>query len=113
VPRGCERVDPWYFGDTALRVPPRVRGRVVSARVQQPCLFAYAEGRCRVKAALFLGGRHVGTEEARWPRATDRGRVLRWVLPRRPRGRDVLWLRLVKYETGESVERGGFSVRLR
>jgi Ca2+-binding RTX toxin-like protein len=113
LPAGCERVDPWFFGATALRVPPVVRGRVVRVRMPQPCLFAYAEGRCRVKAALFVGGRRLGTRQARWRRDSAPARVLRWTLPRSPRRGEVVWLRLVKYETGESDERGGYSVRLR
>jgi Ca2+-binding RTX toxin-like protein len=113
LPAGCERVDPWYFGATTLRIPPRVRGRVVTVRLPQPCLFAYASARCRVKAVLFAGGRGAGTRQARWRRYAAPGRVLRWTLPRRPRPGAVLRLRLVKYETDEATERGGFSVRLR
>lgn len=113
LPAACERVQPWFFGDGAVRVPPVVRGRVVTVRLPQPCLFAYGGSRCRVKAALFLGGRAAGRREARWRRASSRARVLRFTLPRRPRPGAVLRLRLVKYETGESTERGGYSVRLR
>jgi hypothetical protein len=113
VPAACERVDPWYFGSTAVRVPPRIRGREVRVRLPQPCLFAYDEARCRVKAALFVGGRHVGTRQARWRGSWQRDRVLRWRLPRRVRPGAVLWLRLVKYESEETTERGGYSVRLR
>ena len=52
-----------------------------------------------------------GGMPARWRRAgarrRPRARVLRWSLPRRG---VVLWLRLVKFESGEPVERGGYSV---
>jgi hypothetical protein len=55
----------------------------------------------------------VGTRRPRWRRERDGGRVLRWVPPRRARAGDVLRLRLVKYETDEPSERGGYSVAIR
>jgi len=113
LPAGCERIEPWFYGDTTLRVPPRIKGRRVTVAMPNPCLYAYENARCRVKATLFLDGHQVGTEQVRWRRERDGGRALRFVLPRRPRAGDVLWLRLVKHETGEPDERGGYSVRLR
>ncbi len=113
VPRGCERVEPWFFGGKTVRVPPHVEGHRVTVWMPNGCLFASVGTRCRVKAALFVDGRHVGTEQVRWRRERAGARALRWTLPRRARPGAVLWLRLVKYETDETTERGGYSVRLR
>ena len=109
LPRDCERVDPWYFGNTAMRIPPRVRGRGVSVRLRNPCLFASVGTRCRVRATLFARGHALGTQEARWRREGDGARVLRWRLPR---GTHAVRLKLVKLESDSTDERGGYSVPL-
>ena len=109
LPRGCERVEPWHFGDAAVRVPPRFRRGLMRLPLRSPCL----EFRCRVDGALFVGGRHVGTATVRWSSAGRR--VLRWELTRAERRRlahgAVLQLRLLKRDGGERPGRGGYSVR--
>ena len=107
LPRGCESVEPWFYGDAVARVPPQLHEGSLLLALRTPCL----DPPCRVSGALFLDGTRVGNATAGRPIAGRR--VLRWELSRAERRRflrgALLQVRLLKREFGERAERGGYT----